>query len=106
MLFGVLFSAIVCLLLGLRGPRGGWGTALRRGWYGPFLAGVSSATANVCILQLIRWQMSSTIIYPGIAVGGLMITTLISLIFFRERLSVTAWLGLAVGAVALVLLNL
>ena len=106
MLFGVLFSAIVCLLLGLRGPRGGWGTALRRGWYGPFLAGISSATANVCILQLIQWQMSSSIIYPGVAVGGLMITTLVSLIFFRERLSVSAWLGLAVGAVALVLLNL
>ena len=106
MLFGVLFSALVCLFLGLRGPRGGWRTALRRGWYGPLLAGMSSAVANVSTLQMIKRQMSSTVIYPGIAVGGLMITTLISLIFFRERLSVTAWLGLAIGAVALVLLNL
>ena len=106
MLFGVTISALVCLAIGFCGERRDWGRAFCRGWYGPFMAGASSALANVCILLLIKWQMSSTIIYPGIAVGGLILTTLISFFFFRERLRPLAWIGLAVGAVALVLLNL
>ena len=106
MLFGVFFSSLVCLGIGLRSQRRDWGKALRRGWYGPCLAGASSAFANTCTLILIKRQMSSTIIYPGIAVGGLILTTLISFFFFREHLRPLAWIGLAVGAVALVLLNL
>ena len=106
MFFGVLSSTLVCLVIGLCGRRRDWGKAFCRGWYGPFLAGCSSAFANVCILVLIKRQMSSTVIYPGIAVGGLILTTLVSFFFFRERLRPLGWCGLAVGAVALVLLNL
>ena len=106
MMLGVLFATIVCLVLGLRTERRDWGRAFVRGWYGPCLAGACSASANVCILLLIKRQVSSTIIYPGIAVGGLCLTTLVSFFFFRERLRPLAWLGLAIGAIALVLLNL
>ncbi len=106
MMFGVLTSTLVCIVIGLCGGRRDWGKAFCRGWYGPFLAGCSSAFANVCILVLIKRQMSSTVIYPGVAVGGLILTTLVSFFFFRERLRPLGWCGLAVGAVALVLLNL
>ena len=106
MLLGVTISALVCLFIGLRGERKDWKKAFRRGWYGPCMAGGSSALANVFVLLLIKRQMSSTVIYPGIAVGGLILTTLISFFFFRERLRPLARIGLVVGAVALVLLNL
>lgn len=106
MMFGVLISTVVCLAIGLGGTRRDWGKAFCRGWYGPFLAGCSSTFANVCILVLIKRQMSSTVIYPGVAVGGLILTTLVSFFFFRERLRPLGWCGLAVGTVALVLLNL
>lgn len=106
MLLGVLFSALLCLAVGLCGRRRDWGRAFLRGWHGPCLAGASSAGANVCILLLIKHEVSSTVIYPGIAVGGLILTTLVSFFFFRERLRPMAWAGLAVGSVALVLLNL
>lgn len=106
MLLGVLFSALLCLAVGLCGRRRDWGRAFLRGWHGPCLAGASSAGANVCILLLIKHEVSSTVIYPGIAVGGLILTTLVSFFFFRERLRPMAWAGLVVGSVALVLLNL
>ena len=66
----------------------------------------SSALSNVFILLLVKCQMSPVILYPGIAVGGLIITTLIAFFGFREKLRPQQWVGLAVGAVALVLLNL
>ena len=50
--------------------------------------------------------MSPVILYPGMAVGGLMLTVLFSFFGFKERLRPLQWCGLAAGAVALVLLNL
>jgi len=58
------------------------------------------------VLVLVKQQMSPVILYPDVAVGGLIITTLFATLLFREKLQPMQWLGLFVGAVALVLLNL
>ena len=78
----------------------------KRSWPFAFLAGCSGAASNVFILLLVKRQLSPVILYPGTAVGGLMLTTLITFFGFREKLRPLQWLGLAVGAVSLVLLNL
>ena len=106
MFFALLFSSLVCFLLALRENKSSWGAAFKTSWIFPALSGFSSAAANVFILIMVREQVSPVIIYPGIAVGGLMITTLVSLFGFREKLRRMQWCGLAVGAVALVLLNI
>ena len=106
MFFGVLFSAVFCFILSLREDKTNWGAAFKSSWIGPALAGVSSAISNVFILLMVNSSLSPVIIYPGIAVGGLMITIIISLCVFKEKLRVTQWCGLLLGAVALVLLNL
>ena len=106
MFFGLLFSTAVCAVLALRENKKNWGKAFRTSWFCPALTGLSSALSNTFILILIKYKMSSSIIYPGIAVGGLIITILISLAFFGEKLRKAQWFGIAVGAVALVLLNL
>ena len=106
MFFGVLCGAVFCALLALREDKKYWKAAIRSSWMHAGLAGGSSAISNVFIILMIQRQMSPSILYPGIAVGGLMITTIISLLCFKERLRPLQWVGLAVGAVALVLLNL
>lgn len=106
MFFGVLFAAVVCFFLALPEEKGNWGTAFKGAWFCPALTGCSSAISNVFILLLVNHEMSPVIIYPGVAVGGLMITTIISLLGFKEKLRPMQWCGLLVGAVALVLLNL
>jgi len=106
MFFGVLFASAVCLILALPEEKTNWRAAFGRSWICPALTGCSSAMSNAFVLLMIKYQMSPVIIYPGVAVGGLMITTLISLFFFREKLRPMQWCGLAVGSAALVLLNL
>lgn len=106
MLFGVLFASVVRFILASREDKRNWGAACKSSWMFPAMAGCSSALSNVFVLLLVRYNMSPAIIYPGVAVGGLMITILISLVFFREKLRVAQWFGLAIGAVALVLLNI
>ena len=106
MFFGVLFAAGVCFLLSIREDKRHWGAACKSSWMFPAMAGCSSVLSNVFVLLLVKYNMSPVIIYPGVAVGGLMITTLISLTCFREKLRIAQWLGLVIGAVALVLLNI
>lgn len=106
MLFGVFFSLLVSLALAWREDRSHWKAALRDSWIFPGLAGISSAVSNVFVLLLVNSTMSPAVIYSGVAVGGLILTILVSWFLFRERLRPLQWCGIAVGCVALVLLNL
>ena len=54
---------------------------------------------------LLNMDMSTSIIYPTLAVGGLTVTLVFSVLAFKERLRPAQWCGIAVGCVALVLLN-
>ncbi len=106
MFFGVLFASVVCFFLAIPEEKSNWGKAFKSSWMCPLLTGCSSAISNVFILLLVKHGMSPVIIYPGLAVGGLLITTFISLFGFKEKLRPMQWCGIAVGSVALVLLNL
>lgn len=72
----------------------------------PIIGGVSSALLNLFILLLISSPLSESIIFPGIAVGGLILTMLFSVIVYREKLRIVQWFGLCIGTVALVFLNI
>ena len=61
---------------------------------------------NLLILLLMASDMSESVFFPAIAVGGLMLTVLFSTFFYKEKLSRREWLGILVGAVAIALLNL
>ena len=106
MLFSVIFALVWALLLSVKENKKNWGVAAKAGWPFAVLAGCSGAASNIFILLLVKHQLSPVILYPGVAVGGLMLTTLITFFGFREKLRPLQWFGLAVGAVSLVLLNL
>ena len=61
---------------------------------------------NFLVILLAVTTMSPALIYPGIAVGGFILTTLASVALFGERPTPRQWVGLSVGAVAIVFLNL
>lgn len=106
MFFGCLCSFFVCLVMYWRGKRCKLSEINKASLVFPFLGGLGSALVNLFTLLLIKSTMSESVFFPGIAVGGLIATTVYSVIFCREKLRGHQWAGLAVGAVALVFLNL
>ena len=106
MLFGVLMSFLVCIALYLGNERCKLSQLRRGSAVFPIIGGISSGLLNLLILLLISSEMSESVIFPGIAVGGLGITILFSTVVYREKTSVFRWIGLCIGAVALVFLNL
>ncbi len=67
------------------------------------LSGASAAVNNKLNLFL-SGVLDSSVMFPVVNGGGLMLTTLAATFVFRERLSKKQWLGLAIGFVAVMLL--
>ena len=106
MLFAVFISFLVCIALYAGRDRCKLSHIKKGSAIFPIVGGISSGLLNLFILLLISSPMSEGIIFPGIAVGGLIITILFSTLVYREKPTVFQWIGLGVGAVALVFLNL
>jgi uncharacterized membrane protein len=106
MFFGTLISFVISLILYLKGKGCTFKDISPKTIVFPIIGGISSALLNLLILLLISSPLSESIIFPGIAVGGLVITTLFSVIVYKEKLKSIQWIGLFIGTIAIVLLNL
>ncbi len=106
MVMGVAISFLVCLCFLFFGERCRLGEIKKASFVFPIVGGVSSALLNLLILVLISTALSESIIFPGIAVGGLILTILFSILMYKEKINLYRWIGLFVGAISLVFLNL
>lgn len=104
--FAVLISASISTALSLRGTKKNWGKLALSSGYLPLLSGASSAVTGIMQTILLNMGMSTSIIYPTLAVGGLTVTLIFSVFAFKEKLRPAQWCGIAVGCIALVLLNI
>ena len=50
--------------------------------------------------------LSPSLVYSVIGVGGLMVTTLFSVLVFKEKMNLQKWLGLIIGTVAIGILSI
>ena len=99
-------AVVMCLLLCHKADKSDWSVTVRTSWQFPVLAGISSALLNLLVLLMASTSLSPSVIYPGIALGGVTLTVLMSVIVFKERLRTRQWVGLVIGMVALLFLNL
>ena len=107
MVFGVGFAIFFAFLFTLKEDKTHWRAAAKTSFQFPLLAGGCSALLNLSILLLANSEIiSSGLAFSGMAVGGLVLTMLCDVIFFRERLSVRQWIGMVLGTCALVFLNI
>ena len=106
MLAASVLSVGLCALLSRKNPTPRWREIVRDSWFYPALAGMSSALMNLFVILLASTTLSPSVIYPGQATGGFILTTLISVIFMGEKIRFREGIGLAIGATALVLLSI
>lgn len=65
------------------------------------LAGIFAAFNNEINLYLVG-VVETVVFFPVVNGGGLILTALVSVIFFKERFTVKQWIGLGIGALSLV----
>ena len=111
--FSFVFSAANIAVIKLKSLKSGTGKVvfLKKKPSLPILiaffavAGIGVALNNMINLYL-SGTVPSAIFFPIVNGGGLILTTLASVFFFRERLTKLQWVGIALGFVATLLLCL
>lgn len=106
MLFATGFSALIYVFIYLRSDRCDTKVMLKSSWWVPVCAGVCNLLLNVFVMLMAVSDLSPSLIYPVIGVGGLGVVTVFSLFVFKEKMHWWQWIGLAVGAVAVFLLSI
>ena len=106
MMFAMTVAVAIFVFQYVRSDKTDTSTMLKTSSWIPALSGLSNVAMNVFVMLLATAPISSSIVYPVIAVGGLATVSLFSLFVFKEKLFWWQWLGIVVGAVAVALLSL
>jgi drug/metabolite transporter (DMT)-like permease len=80
-------------------------TLFKGGWYNAPISGLANGANNLLVMVL-RPMMSAAVLFPLISGGGLVVTLLISLFLFKERLGRVQTFGFFLGLASVILLSL
>ena len=106
MVFALLFSVLTNLFLWIKEDKSECKQVFKRLGAFPIAAGAGNFLLNLFVILLAATTLSPTLIYPVIGVGALIVTMGFSVSVLKEKLKWWQWLGIMIGAVAIVLLSL
>lgn len=105
MLIAIAISVVVLFVAALftEKDRVGYNLKTGLGWYA--LCGLANGGVNFGTMVLAN-RMSASLMFPIISAGGIIATSLVSVFFYKERLSAHQLVGLILGIVAIVAMNI
>ena len=106
MVFALFFAVLTNLLLWIRSDKMGDKQILKKLGVLPIAAGAGNFLLNLFVILLAATTLSPAIIYPVIGVGSLMVTMLFTVGVLKEKLKWWQWIGISIGAIAILLLSL
>lgn len=105
MMITALFTvAIVLIAVAAFKERGEIKESLR-GTHFMIACGVANGVCNLLVM-ILSVKMPASIMYPVISGGGIVITGIVSVLIYREKLSVNQYVALLLGTVSVVLMNI
>ena len=106
MVVATFLAAAICFVLYLFSEKGDTKKLVKTSWYYPVAGGAMNVMLNVCVILLATSTLSPSIIYPVLAVGGLIIVTVFSKYVFKEDMRWWQWLGVIIGTIAVGILSI
>lgn len=105
MIVGLCVTAVILAILSLSLEKKDMLHNIRHGGLICVGSGVSNGICNF-LMMLLAGMLPASIMYPVISAGGTISTSLAAFFVYRERLSQQQLIGLALGVLAIVALNL
>lgn len=68
--------------------------------------GLANAVVNLLVMTLVSRGMPASIMFPVISGGGIVCTTMVSVLFYKEKLTMQQYIGLLCGAASVVFMSL
>jgi uncharacterized membrane protein len=105
MILALSMVLVLYIIMMLLTERKELGKLAKNGWYNPPISGLANGANNLLVMVL-RPMMSAAVLFPMISGGGLVITFLISLFIFKEKLGKLQVIGFFLGLGSVILLSL
>ena len=96
---------ITMLVLSLFKERAIIAPSVKNGWYFMAICGIANGAVNLFVIMLSP-LMNASIMFPLISAGGIVLTSLVSILLYKERLTLQQYIGMILGIGAIVFLNL
>ena len=106
MVISLIISFLVIMFFAIIKERKTMAINLKKGllFYG--LCGIANGVVNLLVIFLSNGRLASAILFPFVSAGSMIFTFIISIMFFKEKLSRIQWLGFFGGVLSIVFLNL
>ncbi len=79
---------------------------IKAGWWSIIICGLANGLVNFVTIYLSNNRIPASIMFPIIAAGGILVSSLFSIFFYKEKLSKYQIIGLVLGTLSIVALNL
>lgn len=105
MIVAMLSVSVVLFGLSFAVERKDWVPCLKMGAGHMIFSGVVNGAMNLFVM-ILAGLMAASVMYPLISAGSILLTALISRVFYREKLTTRQNIGLLLGVGAVVFLNI
>ena len=105
MIISLLISVGIMGLFAVLKERKSAGKAIRAGWYLSMGCGILNGVVNLFVM-ILTGLMNVSLLFPLVSVGGIVLTFIVSKVFYKEKLTTAQHIGFLLGIGAIVFLNL
>ena len=105
MLIALTISLVVLMLIALISEYGQFKNTLKKGFVWYTASGISNGLVNLFVMVL-ALKMSASVMFPVISGGSIVLTVLIAWLCYKEKLSKNQLIGVALGVMSIILLNI
>ena len=105
MILALAIVAVGLALLSLLTEREVMKSSFKKGWIQMITCGGFNGLCNLLVM-LCSVSMSASVMFPIISAGSIILTALISILFYKEKLTKMQYVGFVLGIIAIVLLNI
>ena len=106
MIMGLLISFLVIMLTSVLSEKKAVLSNIKKGFLLYLICGIANGIVNLLVIVLSSGRMAASVMFPLISAGGIIATFLISFFVYKEKLSISQLIGLALGTLSIVFLNI
>lgn len=105
MMMAMAIAAVILLVCSLKAERRDMLFCIKHGWLQGLSCGIANGAVNMSVM-ILSSIMSVSIMFPMISVGGIVLTYLMSVFYYKESLNKSQHIGVVLGLISVVFLNI
>lgn len=105
MIGALIISAIILLPIAFHTEKGKIKISVKKGWYLAATCGFANGIVNLFVM-ILGGRIPVSLLFPVISAGGIILSSAISVFFYKEKLTKIQLTGVAIGVISIVFLNL